>query len=240
MNNEKLVELITKEVIRRMKAIIEENNSIKNKILILEHNENMCPIVKKRLEENNIIADSIDTMKDINEYKCILIQNISNNELRNISQGYGSSQKEKLIVDLILKGEKLYALEKGVEFEEYKDVAPKVLINVFEEYKNKLELFGVVFTSLKSIISNTNKVEKAIKEVVKKEENIGNNMESIVNEKCCIGNERVLNKKLISEMDIRNLKKEGVNEIIVAKKSIITPLAKDFARINNLVIKVES
>ncbi|MGL4730287.1 MAG: TIGR02536 family ethanolamine utilization protein [Clostridium sp.] len=232
MNNEKLIELITKEVIRRMKSIIEQENTKNDKVLILEESGNVCPIVKSRLEENSIAVDCIDSMSDISDYKCILIQNISNNELRNIAQGYQNSKKEKAIIDILLKGKQLYALEKGVEYEEYKEIAPKALIDVFEEYKNKIASFGVEFTSLKTVINE-------VKD--KKEDNkVAASKKKETKTTCCDADREVLVKKLISEIDIKNLHKDGAKEIIVSKKSIITPLAKDYARINNLVIKFEN
>ena len=42
------------------------------------------------------------------------------------------------------------------------------------------------------------------------------------------------NKKLVSESDLRKPHINGVRTLIVDKKAIITPLAKDYIRINNL------
>ncbi|HAT4807034.1 TPA: ethanolamine utilization protein, partial [Clostridioides difficile] len=45
------------------------------------------------------------------------------------------------------------------------------------------------------------------------------------------------NKKLISEADLRKPTINGVKNILVNKKSIITPLAVDFMRIHHLKLK---
>ena len=45
------------------------------------------------------------------------------------------------------------------------------------------------------------------------------------------------NKKLISEADLRKPTIKGVKNVLVNKKSIITPLATDFLRIHHLKLK---
>lgn len=136
---------------------------------------------------------------------------------------------------MLLKGKKLYALEKGLQYKAHEDKSPKALLEVFEGYKNKLVSFGIEFKSLRAILGNTKEndnVEALTKPLAKESCKI----EKPDNNKCLSA---VLNKKLISEVDIRNLKREGLNEILIYKGSIVTPLAKDFARVNNINIKIK-
>lgn len=232
MDNDKLIELITKEVMKRIKLMVEVNNNNK-KVLILEKSENLCPVVKKILAENEMSVDSIDSMGNLDNYEFILIQNLSNNELINIAQGYQNSEKEKAIIDILLKGKKVYGLEKGLEYKEYEDVAPKGLIEVFQGYKEKLSTFGVEFTSLRAIIGS--KVTE--KSANKSEEKTQVKSLEKVDVKT---HQNVITKKLVSEIDMKNMQKDGAKEVRISKKSIITPLAKDFARINNITITIES
>ena len=44
------------------------------------------------------------------------------------------------------------------------------------------------------------------------------------------------NKRLVSEIDLKNISKMGITKISVSKKTIVTPLALDYARINRLQI----
>ena len=44
-------------------------------------------------------------------------------------------------------------------------------------------------------------------------------------------------KKLISESDLRKPMVNGIKNVIVSKKSILTPLATDFMRIHHLKLK---
>ncbi|RXI66073.1 hypothetical protein DQN76_13520 [Clostridium tetani] len=242
MDKDKLIELITKEVMKRIKLTMEENNgkeenSKSNKtILILENSKDLCPIVKKNLDENEISVDSIDNMKDIETYEFILIQNLSNNELINISKGYANSDKEKIIINILLKGKNIYALEKGLEYKNYENTSPRALLEVFKSYKNNLTSFGITFTSLRALITNI-KSNKNLKQVCPIEK-LEDKLEDKSQDNKCI--KKTIDKKLISEIDIKNIEKEGIKEITISKKSIVTPLAKDFARVNNINIKIES
>ncbi|RXI49096.1 hypothetical protein DP130_06710 [Clostridium tetani] len=242
MDKDKLIELITKEVMKRIKLTMEENNrkeeNHKNNktILILENSKDLCPIVKKNLDENKILVDSIDNIKDIETYEFILIQNLSNNELINISKGYSNSDKEKAIINILLKGKNIYALEKGLEYKNYENTSPRALLEVFKGYKNNLTSFGITFTSLRDLITSI-KSNKELKEVCPIEKLESKLEDKSQNNKCI---RKTIDKKLISEMDIKNIEKEGIKEITISKKSIVTPLAKDFARVNNINIKIES
>ena len=242
MDKDKLIELITKEVMRRIKLTMkensrkEENNESNKTILILENSKDLCSIVKSNLSENKISIDSIDNMKDIEKYEFILIQNLSNNELINISKGYANSNKEKIIINILLKGRNIYALEKGLQYKNYENTCPRPLLEVFKSYKNNLTSFGITFTSLGALttsIKNNNKLKK-----VCNIEHSEDKLEDKSQNNKCMG--KIIDKKLISEMYMKNIEKEGIKEIIISKKSIVTPLAKDFARVNNINIKIEN
>ncbi|HCQ89815.1 MAG TPA: hypothetical protein DIU45_08815 [Clostridium sp.] len=237
MYSEDLVELITKEVMNRLKILLEENNKSKKKLLILEHSKDLCPILSGALQDNNFIIDCLDNMGDIESYEGIILQNVSNSELANLSLTIQGSMKEKVAIEAALKGLNLYAMEKGVEYKKYTTTANRVLFNTFKNHEEKLKSYGVNFVGLKELLS-TLKSENV--NVAPKTER--NNKTDKVEVSVQIKDEanRSVKKKLISETDLRNLYKDGVKEVVIPKKSIVTPLAKDFARINKLLIKFES
>lgn len=234
MYSEELVELITKEVMNRLKILLEENNKSKKKLLILEHSKDLCPILSGALNDNNFTIDCLDNMGDIESYEGIILQNISNSELANLSLTIQGSMKEKVAIEAALKGLNLYAMEKGVEYKKYATTANRVLFNTFKDHEEKLKSYGVNFVGLKGLLSTL------------KNENVNVSPKSERNDKSEVSVQikdeanKSIKKKLISETDLRNLYKDGVREVVIPKKSIVTPLAKDFARINKLLIKFES
>lgn len=234
MYSEELVELITKEVMNRLKILLEENNKSKKKLLILEHSKDLCPILSGALNDNNFTIDCLENMGDIESYEGIILQNISNSELVNLSLTIQGSMKEKVAIEAALKGLNLYAMEKGVEYKKYAATANRVLFNTFKDHEEKLKSYGVNFVGLKGLLSTL------------KSENVNVSPKSERNDKSEVSVQikdeanKSIKKKLISETDLRNLYKDGVKEVVIPKKSIVTPLAKDFARINKLLIKFES
>lgn len=229
MKNEELIELITKEVMKRLKIMLEENNKSKKKLLILEHSKDLCPILSGALKDNDFIVHCLDDMNDIESYEGIILQNISNGELTNLSLTIQGSMKEKVAIEAVLKGLNLYAMEKGVEYKKYTATANTALLDTFKSHEEKLKNYGVKFVGLKGLLS-----------ALKGEGNIKENNEKVSATVEVGVNQLVINKKLISETDLKNLYKDGIKEIVIPRKSIVTPLAKDFARINKLLIKFES
>lgn len=235
MYSEELVELITKEVMNRLKILLEENNKSKKKLLILEHSKDLCPILSGALNDNNFTIDCLDNMGDIESYEGIILQNISNSELVNLSLTIQGSMKEKVAIEAALKGLNLYAMEKGVEYKKYAATANRVLFNTFKDHEEKLKSYGVNFVGLKGLLS-TLKSENVNVSPKKSERNDKSEVSVQIKDEA----NKSIKKKLISETDLRNLYKDGVKEVVIPKKSIVTPLAKDFARINKLLIKFES
>ncbi|WP_291578595.1 hypothetical protein [Clostridium sp. UBA6640] len=234
MYNEELVELITKEVMNRLKILLEENNRSKKKLLILEHSKDLCPILTGALSDNNFIIDCLDNMGDIENYEGIILQNISNSELTNLSLTIQGSMKEKVAIEAVLKGLNLYAMEKGVEYKKYAATANRVLFNAFKDHQEKLKSYGVNFVGLKVLLSTLKgeNVNISPKSERKDKSEVSVQIKDEAN--------KSIKKKLISETELRDLYKDGVREVVIPKKSIVTPLAKDFARINKLLIKFES
>lgn len=229
MCNEELIELITKEVMKRLKTMIEESNKSNKKLLILEHSKDLCPILSGALKDNNFTIDCLDNMSDIETYEGIILQNISNSELTNLSLTVQGSMKEKVAIEAALKGLNLYAMEKGVEYKKYAATANEALFAAFRNHEEKLKSYGIKFVGLKGLLSS-----------LTGKENIKSDKEKVSVKVKTKENQLKISKKLISETDLKNLYKDGVNEIVISKKSIVTPLAKDFARINNLLIKLEN
>lgn len=236
MNYEELVQLITKEVMGRLKAVMAEEASANlKKVLVLEKKEDLCPVITGALRDKNYIVDCIDTMGDLSSYDGILLQNLSNGEFANLSHGIEGSIKEKLAIQAIFSGNRIYCMEKGVEYKKYAETSNKLFFNLFKGYEDKLKSYGINFVGLKELFAclgdecrevekNACTVEGCPSDLNKKAEDTG----------CC--REDLSTKKLVSEVELRNICKRGINEVIVSKRTILTPLAMDYARVNKIKI----
>lgn len=236
MNNEELVDLITKEVMIRLKAMLSDKNMFnKKRVLILEHKEALCSVLTSSLEKNNYTVDCIDNMGDLDSYEGIVLQSIKNSELANLSHGIESSVKEKLVIKAIFNGNKIFSMEKGVEYKSFQATSNKLFFNMFKEYEDKLASYGIKFVGLKGLIASledkpVERAESICKITSKDDEEVVESKDSKE------GYIDLTNKKLVSEVELRNIFKSGIKEVLVSKKSIITPLAMDFARVSKLKI----
>jgi len=236
MSNEKLVELITKEVMIRLKAML-NNNDITNqkKVLVLEKSEDLCPVLTGALRENNYIVDSLDNMGNLSSYEGIILQSITNSELANLSNGIEGSIKEKVTIEAILSGSRIYSMEKGVQYSKFATTSNIEFFNLFKSYEEKLKTYGIAFVGLKKLL---NCLGTKVHEVEKSTCNLERNEMNLValTKECDEDFIDLTNKKLISEVELRNIYKSGINKVLVSKKAVITPLAMDFARVSKVQI----
>lgn len=236
MGNEELIKLITKEVVARLQTILSEVNIANQKrVLVLEKEENLCPILISALKEKNYVVDCLDYMEKLNSYEGIIIQSITNSELANLSHGIEGSLKEKMVVEALLSGNKIYSMESEVEYRKFAQTSNKLFFSMFKDYEDKLKSYGIHFVELNKLLdclgNKCEHLEKTTCIIETKEIDVQRHTEE------SRGNYIDLtNKKLISEVELRNILKSEVMKVVVSKKAILTPLAMDFARVNKIEI----
>lgn len=233
MDMEKLVEMITKEVMKRIKKLsYDENKYVKDKILLLGDCFESSNI-KEALEEKYIV-DLYNSDVNVDCYKAVVLSKLNLKVLSNLALGLCNGQYEEIIINALFKGKRVYVLEDGMEYRKYMSSANKNLYKLYTEYEQKLIYNGVDILNegnlIRTLLCGQDIHKSQNYEVY--EDSIS---EKIENEQEVIKNS--LSKKLITELDAKKLYMGGAKEINILKKSILTPLAQDFIRINHLKIK---
>lgn len=224
MDFEKLVDMITKEVAKRISDLNnkEEINN-KEKVVIL------ATTPYKDIEEKLNHKYSIQYFsEDLRDCDKIIIPRTCIKLLSNLANGICSEESHKFLSIMLLKGKKVYMLEDGIEYKKYKGRAPEALWNMYRGFEEKIKTFGI------NIISSLDEIEgKSNNESLNKIEEKTSNLD---NEK---STEDFLfkGKKLITESDLRKMYMKGTKEVVISKKSLVTPLAVDFVRIHQLKLK---
>lgn len=208
MNYDQLINMLVDEIYKK----INSKEPVKERMIVIGNRESE----KVKEFEEKYSVKKYENNTEIVE--ALFLTDLSIRALSNLSLGVASSKIEEYILRHIMAGKNIYILSEGLEYKEYKKTAPKILYSKYVEAEEKLISYGI------NIISSTNEVIKNEQEDIKE---INENGKSIT-----------LAKKLISESDLRKPHINGVKEIIIDKKSIITPLAKDYIRINNINIRV--
>jgi len=210
LTKETLVELITKEELKRL---ADENFtsspsfSAKPVALLAGEQKAVPEFAKNRFAFRDISAYE----GDIAPFEAVLIARISFTELADAALGKDASKLPCAVTNALLSGKEVYLLEAGLPYKKYKrTVANRNFYNMLEGYVNTLRTFGV----------------KVVKEQWQ-----GNNLErSAIEDNTA--------DKVITERTAKELVEKCTGGVIHLRcGTVITPSAKDV--FNHSEIKVE-
>ncbi|HGM3509110.1 TPA: TIGR02536 family ethanolamine utilization protein [Clostridioides difficile] len=239
MNYDNLVDLIMEEIYKKINSNELKISNKPKAVIVFEQDNNKFNLLKDEFE-------IVEFDKSIKECEIVIVSRLCMRGLSNLALGNSTSEEERFILKMIMKGKKVYVLDEGIEYKKYKDTAPKALYKKFMSFEDEICKFGVeIIKDLNTITKNKLSIKSEVSSSIdSKKENtkaLNKDMESLNNvESIKIDTEFSLdlrNKKLISEADLRKPTINGVKNILVNKKSIITPLAVDFMRIHHLKLK---
>jgi len=226
MNYDKLVDLIVKEVYKKLEETDKKN--IRHKTAVIIGDVELDPITRANLnEEYRMIYYGEEAL----EADIAIVSRLSIKSMANIATLTGINEEENFIINMLLAGKRVYVLESGLEYRKYKNTAPRALYNKYLSFEKELKVYGIDIVEV---------IEKVEDKTIRKEEYKKVEEVSILETSNSISEEmsfEIRNKKLISEMDLRKPFMNGMKSVVIDKKSIITPLANDFIRIHNLKVK---
>lgn len=221
MEMNELIAMITKQVKQRLEAA-----ESKKRVLLVESSSSPCfKSCCGLLEDDSFKISDIEEYKtgeNLDSYDLVVVPNLSIKQLSDTALGIVGGSCQKVMIESILKGKKAYIIEEGIEYRKYKAVCPEGFYNMLAEYEARLASFGIC-------IIKSSELQNAIM--------AGENSNCAV----CSGEKPLetgksikLDKKIITETDIQKLSRQGFNEIIAGKRTIVTPLALDSIKINNI------
>jgi ethanolamine utilization protein len=222
VNYDNIVNLIVEEIYKKL-----NNNEVANKpkaVLLWEDNKAKFNILNNEF-------DILNFDKNIKSCEILIVSKLCMRGLCNLALGNSTSDEERFILKMLMKGKKVYILDEGIEYKRYKETAPKALYNKYLSYEDELKTFGIEV--IKDLNCITTKKNSFIQHEEVKKDDCKTEIFKIDDEFSL----DLRNKKLISESDLRKPQMNGVKSIIVSKRSIITPLATDFIRIHHLKLK---
>ena len=226
MDYDKLIEFIVNEIYKKLENQgVKENNDLPKCVLMWERDEDKYKFLNDKFKVLNY-------NKDIKDCDVLVISRLCLRGLCNLAMGNSVSDEERFILKMIMRGKKVYVMEDGLEYKRYKQTAPKTLYNKYLNFEKEIKSYGV------EIINNPKSILNEVK-INYKEEYAKDNTEIKVNVNLTENTLDLRSKKLISESDLRKPQINGIDKILLGKKSIITPLANDFIRIHNLKLDKE-
>lgn len=236
--DEALVDEILKRVLEAMKDSQEPLNADekdnKEKILILspEHQEGCHEILEnpellKYYQMECALTKNYDL--DLNEYQAVILCNLTNTLLGKLCGGIFDSPFLNLASQAILTGKKIYIPKQEVEIYQYKDSAPEAYYKMMLDKISFLQESGISFVDHDQLL---NILEQRDADAKKITEQVNPAKAKVTSEKPV-----VIDKKIITEKDIERAYENGAVFICISKKSILSDLAKEYARKRNIEIQ---
>lgn len=226
MNYDKLVDLIVHEIYEKMNALNNTVTQLKKSVIVTSCSNKSD--ITKELEDNFKVSfyDSGDRDGDI-----LIIPYLSIKSMANLATLSISEEVEDFIIKMLMIGKEVYILEDGLEYRRYKNTAPKALYSKYLDFEKQLKIYGI------QIISYIGEIKKLDKSLLKSETNNISEENIFISDEKSNSRVEIRNKKVISEAEIKKEFLQGINSLVIDKKSIITPLAADFIKTHNLIVK---
>lgn len=173
--------------------------------------------------EENILKSfaEIHTLQETGTYDFIVAAQVSTGLLAYTALGIPGQPEAQCILEALLSGRKVYILESGLEYRRYKESSYKALYQKYQEYEEEIRRFGA------EIVSGVQEAAELVMRVLKKE--------------CAPADDRaafdLTGLKLLGESDLGKMRGTGYRTVLIGKKTIITPLAKDYISNHNLTVR---
>lgn len=210
------IERVIKEVQKRIESTLP-------KIMTIGRGK----LVKEDLDKASIGYISYDNYEDdmiIDNYESIVIEGLTNFELVSSALLVPGTNVSKLILKGRLTGKTIYIEKESIEYKKYKSIIDKGLERKLEQYVDCLRDYGVKIL----------KAQEIVEDIKAHNGNVNLNNETNVKSAYQSKDQCRLDKKLITEQDLKKLIQQGHKIIQISKGSIITPLAKDYIKTNNM------
>ncbi len=230
MDQEQLIEMVTKELIRRLGPT---TDAPQEKPLLVAGEPGCCDALEDVCVE---YRSSGAEAPDWSRYSGAAIPSLSENQLVLASFGLkyvcpeaertGCDAESSMMVDALLAGVPVYVIEEGVAWR--RTACPdSPLGKHYAACEAKLRSFGVRFVPAAKLAGCAAEDVKQLSPAARAE---------VPAEMPCAD---LRSKKVLSERDLQELCANGCSEILVAARAIITPLGLDWLRLKGISVRRE-
>ena len=218
---ETLVQKVTEEVHRRLQSSIPDP---KINLVILSAQ----PVPELEAMLNGRFAVSY-YREGVSDCDVVLIPEVGIQLLANLANGLSPAGKEQFIFTMLLKGKKVFALEEGFLYRNYKQTAPYRLYNMYEAYAETIQKYGIcsVTESMlqRGFLRNELPVAEAAGEETTKPVTADNRLP------------KELTQKVVTEADLKKYYLQHITELVIGQKSLLTPLAQDYLKAQQMTVR---
>jgi len=214
-----LLDDITRKVLDRIGAN-------KHKIIVLaktNQNKNRALLENGALSKDFEIEFALIDEREINidHYHAVILFDLTCASLAKIAIGVSDTKYSALVAQAILMGKKIFVPNEEIELFKYKDTAPDAYYKMMLAKLNFLKESGIVFCGLdklKNMLIAQPPVTRLLSPAAENEPTGSS------------GSQIELYKRVVTESDIRAAATNSITCIVVKPDTIMTDLARDYAR----------
>lgn len=109
MNYDNLVDLITEEIYKKINSNEIKISNKPKAVIVFEQDNNKFNLLKDEFE-------IVEFDKSIRECEIVIVSRLCMRGLSNIALGNSTSDEERFILKMIMKGKEVYVLDEGIEY----------------------------------------------------------------------------------------------------------------------------
>lgn len=232
MDYKQLVDEILKRVAVKMDNLEgEPSTTNKRRILILtQHHGTLCHEMLESTKLQDCCHMDCALQKeyncDIEEYEAVVIYNLSNSTLSKLAGGILDTAYLSLASSAILMGKKVLIPQEEIELYRYEKTAPDAYYAMMCEKLKLLQASGVILCNhceLENILTGSCRCSEGSEK-----------------KQSATGEPFKIDKKVITERDLRQLTAEGATCIHINCNAILTDLAKEYLNTRKIVVDREN
>lgn len=222
MQNEELIEYITREVLKKLEGKVADSSREK---LLLTEAVGLNLSAKLKLKYEISVFEELEKKIDLAEFKNLIITKLDTKLLIEVAELIQINRQAELILNLLFQAKKVYLIREGISYYQYQSQCTKILYDKIMAAERKLKSFGIEFLTAAELERKLNSNFSAAELSFKK---TGTDSESQY---------FLLDKKLIDYSTVKKLYERNCNKIEIPLKSIVTALAEDFIKDKDIKFK---
>lgn len=219
-----IIETVTAEVMKRLELAQTEKPDVSKKQAVLLTVEPL-PELENKLKPYYEVRYYDEALRDCD---VLIIPTICIQLLSHLANGISAGPRERFVLTMLLKGRKVIAFEEGLLYRKYKSTASVLLYKMYDEFTDKLSDYGIRMVKETEMLAACME-EGRLKDMTQVEPHT----ESVY----APHDAEVLSRKVITEAEVKKHRLQNRTEIVIDRHSIITPLAQDYLRMQQMQIR---
>lgn len=241
VNTEQLVSEVMELLFKKINfptgfAVVGSNCKPVRQMLVLADGKQLFSTAEEeQLKDSYAVTgvEATDGKYRIDDFDVVVLGAFDNTRLSKLASGIIDSSYLQLASKAILSGKTVFVVQEEVEYYRYQKTSNPIYYRIFEHHLELLVKSGIVVCPQTELV--TTLVQQAAGKPYAAADNTAvprhfNQQEDIPSDV------RILKKKVITEKDMMDLKRENCLAVRTGARCILTDLAKEFALKNKIVI----